>query len=254
MKRSMIYLMLSSAVLLITACSGDLDNFHAPDGILQGGVTDASTGDPVMTEIGDNGTRIKLLEYSWSDHPTPQYLYSMQDGTFYNDKIFDGTYNVSVEGPFVPLVQTTDGETVVDNSQTVEVKSGQVTTVNFEVEPLLRVEWVGDPVINDDGTVTVSFRVTRGTDNPDFQPNMNALFLFVNNTQYLGNNNWDNRYSYARVYSGTTGDDLLGEVVSLTTVGGALPGNRNYYFRVGARTNYGLQQYNYSEPKMLTIP
>ncbi|MAZ27685.1 MAG: hypothetical protein CL868_11490 [Cytophagaceae bacterium] len=253
MKKSIVYLILSS-VLVLTSCSTELDNYPAPDGILQGKVVDANTGEPVMTEIGDNGTRIKLLEYSWSDDPTPQYLYSKQDGTFYNDKVFDGTYNVSVEGPFVPLVQTNGGETVVDNSQTVEVRSGKVTNVDFEVEPLLKVEWVGDPVTNEDGTVTVNFKVTRGTDDPDFQPNMNALFLFVNNTQYLGNNNWDNRYSYARVYGGTTGDALLGQTVSLTTVGGALPGDRDYYLRVGARTNYGLQQYNYNAPKKISIP
>ena len=83
---------------------------------------------------------------------------------------------------------------------------------------------------------------------------MNAVFLFVNNTKYLGDNNWDNRYSRAIVYSGTAGDNLLGTVISITTAGGSLPKGRNYYVRVGARTAYGLQLYNYNEPKIVSVP
>lgn len=242
-------------IVLAGACSTELDNYPVPDATLRGAVINANTGEPLQTEVGDRGTRIKLLELSWSDNPTPQYLYSRQDGTYNNNKIFKGTYNISAEGAFVPLVQTSSaGDTVADGSKTLAVPSGEVTTVNFEVEPFLEVEWVGEPVINDDGTVTVQVRVTRGTDNPEFQPNMNAVFLFVNNTKYLGDNNWDNRYSYAVVYGGTSGNDLLGDVISLTTRGGALPGNRDYYLRVGARTDYGLQLYNYNEPRVISVP
>lgn len=242
-------------LLLAGACSTELDNYPVPDATLRGSVINVNTGKPLQTEVSSRGTRIKLLELSWSNDPTPQYLYSMQDGTYNNNKIFGGTYNISVEGAFVPLIQTNSaGDTIVDGSKTVGVPSGEVTTVDFAVEPFLEVEWLGDPVINEDGTVTVQVRVTRGTDNPNFQPDMNAVFLFVNNTKYLGDNNWDNRYSYAVVYGGATGNDLLGEVISLTTRGGALPGNRDYYLRVGARTNYGLQLYNYTEPKVISVP
>lgn len=235
--------------VLLHSCSTELDNYAEPDGIISGNVINANTGEGLQTEIGDSGTRMRLLELSWSDNPTPQFLYSKQDGSFINEKIFEGTYNISPEGAFVPIDQSG-----IDESKEIEVRSGEVTNVDFEVEPLLQVEWVGEPELNDDGSISVQVRITRGTDNPAFQPDMNAVFLFVNNTRYLGNNNWDNRYSNAVVYGGTTGNDLLGEVITLTTNGGELPGNQDYYLRVGARTNYGLQLYNYNEPIAFNIP
>jgi hypothetical protein len=255
MKRIINYVKLLSVLILISACSTELDNYPEPDATLQGSIINSNTGEPLQTEIGDRGTRIKLLELSWNDNPTPQYLYSMQEGTYNNNKIFGGTYNIIPEGAFVPLIQvSSEGDTIVDQSKIMEVPSNEITTVDFEVEPFLEVDWVGEPVINEDGTITVQVRVTRGTDNPNFQPNMNAVFLFVNNTKYLGDNNWDNRYSNAVVYGGTSGNDLFGEVISLTTRGGALPKGRDFYFRVGARTDYGLQRYNYNEPFVVSIP
>lgn len=255
MKRIISYITFFSVLLFFSACSTELDNYDEPDATIRGSIINSNTGEPLQTEVGDRGTRLKLLELSWSDNPTPLYLYSMQDGTYNNNKIFGGTYNIIPEGAFVPLIQTnSEGDTIVDDSKTIEVPSGGVTTVDFEIEPFLEVDWVGEPVINEDGTVTVQVRITRGTDNPDFQPNMNAVFLFVNNTKYLGDNNWDNRYSYAVVYGGTSGNDLMGEVISLTTRGGALPGGRDFYLRVGARTDYGLQRYNYNEPIVVSIP
>lgn len=252
MKRIINTIAIFSILLLSGACSTELDNYDEPDATLQGSVIDVNTGKPLQTEVGNRGTRIKLLEMSWSDNPTAQYLYSVQEGTYTNTKIFGGTYKIVPEGAFVPLVQT--GATPVDKSQTVNVTSGGTTTVDFQVEPLLEVEYVGEPILNADGTITVKFKVTRGTTNPSFKPNMNAVFLFVNNTKYLGDNNWDNRYSRAIVYSGTAGDNLLGTVISITTAGGSLPKGRNYYVRVGARTAYGLQLYNYNEPKIVSIP
>jgi hypothetical protein len=257
MKRIFYYIAFSLTALIVGSC-GKKDNYDPPSQTIRGIIVDAETGQNMKFEVsGDNGnptgTRIKMLELSWSENPTPFYVGTMQDGTYNNSRVFAGRYKISAEGPFVSLVQT--GATPVVKSQTVEVKGG-VTTVNFEVEPLLRVEWVGEPVLNAIGSITVQVRVTRGTANPGFQGNVTDIDLFINNTKYVGSNNFDNRYSTRAGYTGTNGNLKLGQTISITTTG-VLPTKRNYYLRVGARTAQtvdGQRLYNYNEPKMVTIP
>lgn len=255
MKRSIYSIALGLAIIAISSCT-KVDNYDGPDQTLQGTVTDNSTGQSIQGEIGDgaNSTRIKLLETSWSANPTAQYLGVHQDGTYINTKIFKATYKMTAEGPFVPMVQTSP---VVDQSQTVNVNGG-TTTVNFSVEPLLRLAWVGQPVINADGTLSVQVKVTRGTTNALFQQAVTEIWLFVNPSQYVGNNindaNKTGKYTgdlNAAVANGTT--------ITLTTGNGVLPAGalatgRDWYIRVGARTNYNLKQYNYTDVRKVVVP
>ncbi|HEX5553782.1 MAG TPA: DUF3823 domain-containing protein [Chitinophagaceae bacterium] len=246
MRKPVYYTALGALFLLSASCSRNIDNYAAPSAALQGSVFDVGTDSTVQTEIGGGGTRVKLLETSYDSTPTPQYFQSMQDGTFHSDKLFAATYNVSVEGPFVPLVLTDSSGTVLsDSSKTVTLKS--TATVNFWVQPYLRVQWVGKPLVNADSTVTVQVIITRGTDNPGYQGNLTNINLYVSNTRYAGNNNYDPRYSKLTSYSGTDGNSLLGQTISLTTTGGGLP-PQDVYFRVGARIAAGLNQYNYNQP------
>jgi hypothetical protein len=106
---------------------------------------------------------------------------------------------------------------------------------------------VGKPVFNADSTVTVQVKITRGTANADYQQDVTDINLYVSNTQYDGNNNYDPRYSKLTSYSGTDGTVQLGQTISITTTGGALQ-QQDVYFRVGARINAGLNEYNYSTP------
>jgi len=251
MKQIFYYITLS--VLLSTCYSCKKDNYDAPNETLKGSVTDAGTGQTVQTEIGNNGTRIKLLEISWSATPTPYYIFSMQDGTYNNTKIFASTNKITAEGAFVPMVQTdASGNIMVDQSQTVTIKG--TATVDFKVEPFLRIEWAGVPVYNADGTVSSQFKITRGTANPAFQLNISDLFLFVSSTKYLGNNDYDNRYSNHVTYSNTDGNNIIGQTITLTTTGGALPAKRTWFFRIGARVSYGLNYYNYTDVKTVDVP
>lgn len=257
MKRLFYYAALSLTLVTAGSCSKD-DNYAAPSETLQGKIIDAGTGKTMQGEVsGENGigTRIELRELSWSDNPTPLYLATMQDGTYHNSKIFAGNYKISADGAFVPLVQT--GATPVDKSQTVDIKGG-VTTVDFTVEPFLRIEWIGEPVINANGTITVSFKVTRGTTNPAYQLNVTDINLYVNSFKYVGDNvnSFDARYSSRVGFSGTTGNALLGQTITRTTIGGPLPGQRKLYIRVGARTTYpnNGRPYNYNEVKEVSMP
>ena len=244
------------AAFIITTVSmscSKLDNYPAPGATLTGSVVDAGLKNTVQTETGGGGTRIKLEEISWSNNPTPLYFNAMQDGSFNNTKLFAGTDRVSVEGAFVPLVQyDANGTVVVDKRQTVELANGS-THIEFSVEPFLRVEWVGNPVLNADSTITVQLKFTRGTSNPAFQNDVSDVFLYLNTVPYVGNNNYDNRYSRQVNYSGAAGNALLGQTITLTTPG-KLPPKRSYWLRVGARTTYGLKQYNYTDIKTIAAP
>jgi len=106
--------------------------------------------------------------------------------------------------------------------------------------------------LNADGTITTSFKVTRGTADPNFQQNVSDVAVFVNSNNYVGNNNYDNRYTPK--LSGNDANNSVGKTLSLTTLGGALPGKRSYFIRVGARVSYGLNYYNYTDVKEVKVP
>lgn len=251
MKKIFYYTALCLVIAAGSSCK-KIDNYAAPSDTINGSTVDEGTGATVQTEIGGGGTRVKLLETSYSANPTPLYFQSKQDGTFNNDKVFAATYKVSVEGPFVPIVQVDNTGTVVsDSSQTIVLKG--TATLKFKVQPYLRIEWVGKPVFNSDSTVTVQVKITRGTHDPNYQQDVTDINLYVSNTQYDGNNNYDPRYSKLTSYGGTDGTVQLGQTITLTTIGGGLP-RQDVFFRVGARINAGLNQYNYSTPASITYP
>jgi hypothetical protein len=249
--KKILYTLAICAVALAGSSCSKLDDYDAPTETLSGSVVDAGTGKTVQTEQG-SGTRIKLLEISWSATPTPFYIASMQDGTFNYTKLFAGKNVISAEGPFVPMVQTdASGATTVDKSQTVDIKGK--STVNFSVDPFLRIEWVGEPVLNANGTISVQVKIDRGTSDPNFQQEVSDINLYVNSNKFTGNNNFDDRYSPLTSYGGTDGNTNLGKTLTLTTKG-VLPSQREYFVRVGARINYGLKYYNYTDVKTVTVP
>lgn len=240
-------------ILLASACTKKFDDYPEPAETLTGNVKNVSSKANLQSEAGDRGMRLVLEELSWSSTPTPYYFFAMQDGTFRNTKIFKGNYRISVEGPFVPLLQYNgSGQITVDNRKTMDIAG--TTNVDFDVEPFLNVEWVGEPAYNSaTQTVSVQVRFTRGTTNPLFQLNVTDVFLFVSPNTYVGNNNYDNKYSVQVNYGGTSGNDQLGQTVTLTTKD-KLPASRAFYLRVGARVDYGLKYYNYTTVKTLNIP
>ncbi len=254
MKKILYYL--SCCILLFAgySCSTDIDNYDEPQETLKGEVIDKNTMKPMQTEVSDAGIRLKLMEYSWSDNPTPYYFYCKQDGTFNNTKIFKGTYNVVPQGAFVPLVQKDDeGNTILDESRTLEIKGS--VDLKFEVEPFLNIEWVGEPVVNSNGSITIQVKVTRGTANAKYHQNVSDIVLFINSSSpYVGDNNYDNRY--ITKLSGDDANNSLGKTITLTTTG-EFSKARTYYVRVGARIDYnveGSKRYNYNEPKTVPIP
>ncbi len=240
------------------AVSCGKDNYDAPEETFRGAFIDKETGAPIQTAAGTSasagGIRIRMMEYSWSDDPLPYDFYAMQDGTFNNTKIFKGTYGIIPEGPFVPIE-----EEIIDIKGVVER--------TYEVEPLLRVEWVSEPVLLDDGTVEVSVRITRGTDNPEYQQDLAEAWLFVNQIDYVSNDSYSSNLS-THLTASDLSDYTIGDVLTIRTgypngwnggegQGASLNKGRPYFLRFGARTTMSfssINRYNFTDIKEIDVP
>jgi hypothetical protein len=239
--KKIIYILL--ALLSFNACM-KYDNYDFPNETFRGKIIDKDTRETLQTEIAGNGIRIRMLETSWGEEPTPYDFYCMQDGSFNNTKIFKGTYTIIPEGAFVP----------VDSIKNVEING--VKELSVEVEPLLRIEWVGEPVINPNMSISAKVKITRGTSNAEYQQELIDVYLFLNEIPYVGNNDFDARYSKHLTFSGAAGNVILGQEYPIETEGAFTP-NRTYYIRAAARidcTTAGVRRYNYSTIKKMVIP
>ena len=259
-------------LISLSACSlFELDNYDAPAETLKGEVVDVATGEPVLTDQGSEGIRVRLTELSWGDNvaPNPDF-FCMPDGTFQNTRLFKGTYNIQVDGPFIPLLREDDrGVPLANETQTMEIEG--VTKARFEVQPFLKVEWVGSPTVFN-GKVRAQVKVTRGVSEEDFQSkiepmggysdsffNVTDVQLFVSYSSSVGYRARDTRWSNAIEYSGASFDGLVGETITIESTG-TIPSGRAVFVRAAARINYdtprgsGIRRWNYNEATQVLIP
>ena len=248
------YLIIASVQGLILQGCVKNDNYSPPNASVNGVLTDASTGQPYQSGAGDE--RLYILQTSYTKGtPIPFYWNVKPDGTFNNSEVFKGTYKIyPTDGAFVPLVYTSSGNLVDNGSKTVQVDANSTATVNFTVTPFLKVEFVGDPILNSNGTVTINCKFTRGTTDPLWQFNVTDVFFYISNTSFVSNGSYDNTLSTNVVYSGTAGNALLGTTVSITSKN-PLGLHQGYYLRVGARTADNVnKRYNYTSPILFNVP
>lgn len=271
MKKISIYI-LCAAMISFTSCSMfEIDNYPEPAETLQGEVVDVATGEPVLTDQGSEGIGVRLTELSWGDNVSPNdYFYCRPDGTFQNTKVFKGNYNIRIDGPFIPLIREDDrGVPLADETQTMDIKG--TTKVRFEVQPFLKVEWVGEPeVVN--GKIRAQVRVTRAVSEEDFRAkiepmggysnsflNVTDIQLYVSYSSTVGYRARDERWSNDIQYSGAAFNALLGETITIES-DGTMPSGKVVFIRAAARINYdtpkgsGTRRYNYNEPIQLLIP
>lgn len=256
-----------SAAIIFTSCKKD--NYPGPEETLRGRIVDAATGELVLTDQGSEGTRIRLMELSWKETAVPSNFdfYCMKEGVFQNTKLFKGNYNVRIDGPFIPLVRRNAlGDTLVNESKTLDIKG--VTEVEFKVQPFLKVEWIGEPVVSN-GTITATVKVTRAVSPADFKSkiepmggyndnmlNVTDVRLFVSQVAFVGLREWDSRYSKTVSYSGNSFEVVLGQPIKITTTG-LIPAGRTVFIRAAARINYAtenVKRYNYNEAKRVNLP
>ena len=249
MKKLLIYSLFGLITFVFHACL-ETDNYAAPSETVYGKIVDKNRK-PVYANAGQSSVRIKMLDYGYSETPSEYYLNVHLDGTYINEKIFKSTYTMIPQGPFVPVTGQED----------VYIKGK--TNVDFVVEPFFVVEW-GEPALtpNADGTVTAKVKVTRGTDNPDYQRDPDVVSILISTTQYVGTNNSDQRFSAS--VSGTAAAAFLNSESTITSVTSKsgdeivkLKSGYTYYARLAVRSPMNgevVSAYNFSDVKKIVMP
>jgi hypothetical protein len=161
------------------------------------------------------------------------------------------------------------GVPLADETQDVDIHG--VAQVRFEVQPFLRLEWIGEPTVVN-GKIQAQVRVTRAVSEDDFRAKIepmggyNASFLnvtdiqlFVSYSSTVGYRARDERWSNKIEYSGSAFNSLLGETITIES-NGTIPSGRVVFIRAAARINYdtpkgsGTRRWNYNEAVQLLIP
>lgn len=250
--KKIINILLLLGVVLVSCAK--IDNYEEPKETFTGMLIDKGTGEPFHC-CPTGGTKLKLMEYSWDEKPTPYYIVCKVDGSFNHTKLFKGEYGVQPVGAFVPYQQL-DAEGNYIRNDEVRLKIEGTVEYTFEVEPFLRLEWVGEPSIDEKGRLVGKVIITRGTDNPDYQANINYIAMYVSSTPSAGNGNYIANFSQYRSYEDTDGNAYIGEELQYTSKT-ALYTGRTYYIRWAARTTTiinGVQHFNYSDVKAIEVP
>lgn len=267
MKNLFYYIFLGLIVTSFGSC--EIDNYPEPSETIKGKVVDSATGELVLTDQGSEGIRVRLRELSWKETQNPDNFdfFCMKEGIFQNTKVFKGYYNVRVDGPFIPLVRLNNsGDTIADETKYIDIKG--VTEVEFKVQPFLKLEWVGQPKVNN-GKISATFIVKRAVSPADFRAkiepmgnysndflNVTDIRLFVSQVPYVGYREWDNRYTVQQDFGGNSFEVQLGNPVTLTT-NGVIPSGRTVFIRAAARINYrteGIARHNYNESVRVDVP
>lgn len=273
MKKIIKNIIIISGLLAATSCSlFQLDNYDAPSETLRGKVVDIATGEPVLTDQGSEGIRVRLIETSWEGNVTPLDFYCRPDGTFQNTKLFKADYNVRVDGPFVPIyLEDQNGIPVVNKTQDIRLKGEK--SITFEVQPFLKVELDDTPMVND-GVITARVKVTRGVSKEDFKSvvmqsgdykdsylNMTDIQLFVSQSSSCGYRARDDRWSDDITYTGSEFESSFGKTITIkSNPKNPIPSGRKVFIRAAARINYdtpagsGTRRWNYSEVVEVDIP
>ncbi|MFT4019244.1 MAG: DUF3823 domain-containing protein [Agriterribacter sp.] len=267
MKKSLNYIFGLIILSGVFSCT-KIDNYAEPGETLKGTVVDMATGEPVLTDQGSEGTRVRMRELSWTaSAPENLDFFCMKEGIFQNTKVFKGNYNVRVDGAFIPIVRVnTDGDTLVDESKTLDISG--ITEIEFKVQPFLKLEWQGTPTV-ENGKITATVIVTRAVSSEDFKSkiepmgnysddflNITDVRLFVSQVPYVGYREWDNRYTKTIEYAGDSFNALLGQPVTITTEG-TIPSGRTVFIRAAARINYateGIKRHNYNDAVRVDVP
>lgn len=233
-------LLAGASALLVASCMG-VDNFDEPDAWFSGNVIDVTTGENILADQAE--CHIRIWEKSYSLTPAPQDIPVKMDGTFNNNKLFRGTYDVVAEGAWWPV-------------DTIRVGIGNHATQNFEVTPYLKIK---DFSATFDGeSIVISGRlfapVTQGL------PQVNEVRPFLSLNQFCGAANHidyyqtdDNRVNLRKQWQ-ELGDMETGEGYETYTFKVKPKAGYIYFVRMGAQVNDNFKMYNYSEIVKIEIP
>ncbi|MCQ2185809.1 MAG: DUF3823 domain-containing protein [Bacteroidales bacterium] len=234
---------LSVAVLFCLASCMKIDNFDAPQAKISGNLIDKTTGKNMLLDHGT--THIRIWERSYSTNPTPQDLAIKMDGSYNNERLFSGTYDMlPLDGSFWPC----------DTTYNVAIgKKGAVQ--DFEVVPYLHV--VDFTTELNGAELTLSARLQAPI--PTGLPQILEVRPFLSLNQFCGAGNRIDYY-YTDSYRVNirknwekigTADGEGNEVYSVTLP--VKPGY-TYWCRMGVQINNTYKSWNYSEIKKIEVP
>jgi hypothetical protein len=242
--KKILYIVLGVLVMSVTSCM-EVDNWAEPDTRVHGRIIDSYTGENLLTAQGDWG--IRIWERTWKDsEPTAQSLSVMQDGSYNNNKLFGGTYDMlPYGGPFWPV------DTLRD------VVFGGTTEQDFTVTPYLQVLGLETELKGLKLTLTcvVKAPIRQGL------PNLVEVKPFLSLNQFCGATNGSfidlNEYNEKRIQYNKPWVEAFGDVEQSEVIRiGPLPvkPGYTYYVRVGANVNDANKKYNYSEIVKVVVP
>lgn len=218
------------------------DNWAEPDVRVYGNIIDSYTGQPLLSSQGD--WNIRIWERSWTESvPVNQDLPVKQDGTYNNNKLFAGTYDMlPYGGPFWPVDTV---KNVVFNNSTMQ---------DFTVTPYLQVI---DFETSLEGTNLI-MKCRLKAPRRDGLPNLVEIRPFLSLTTFVGesNNININEYTNKIISINKSWSDEVGDVETSDVYQFApIPVKPGYVYnvRIGANVNDANRKYNYSEIRQIVV-
>lgn len=254
MKRTIIYsLIVGVSALCVVSCM-KIDNFDGPNAQFGGRIIDSTTDEPILASQGHG--RVRIWEKSYDEYPAQQDIPLKQDGTFNNNKLFAGTYDVLPEGPWWPA----------DTIRKVGI--GAHKMLDIEVTPYLKLidfEYRLEPGgIASDGKAYQKLYMSCRLDAPIAAglPMILDIRPFISRTVWVGpgndgNMSWYDKPAYrlpvnkewANIAKDPDGKSVRQELPALEVYAGY-----TYYFRMGARVNDVYQNFNLTRIESITLP
>lgn len=229
--------------MLASSCM-EIDNFNAPDAKVSGNVIDKTTGKNMILDRGD--THIRIWERSYSENPTPQDLVVLENGTYNNEKLFAGTYDMLPnDGAYWPC------------DTTFNVKIGKKgAKQDFEVTPYLHLQ---DFEYSLDGlNLTMKCRLEAPV--ADGLPQVMEVRPFLSLNNHCGAANHIDYY-YTDNYTlkvrklwnkiDADNDGISDETFEITV---PVKAGYTYWIRMGAQVNNTFKNWNYTEVQKIVIP
>ena len=242
--KHLLHTLIGAVALAGLASCMEIDNFEAPSAKVEGRIIDKTTGQPMLLDHGVS--HIRIWEMSYSEHPNPQDLAIKEDGTYYNDKLFSGTYDMLPrDGAWWPC------------DTTYNVAIGKKGTVqDFEVIPYLHIVDFDATLSGTELTLTCRLQapVTDGL------PQIREIRPFINNNIHCGPGNHIDYY-YNDTYRinlrkmwTAIGDADGNQTVAPYTLTVPLKAGYTYWVRMGAQVNDTYTSWNLSEVKKIVVP
>lgn len=233
LEKILIWMLLTSPLFLLNSCLNELDNYPAPNGEVFGNIVDSETGEVVPLSVpGSNGTIIELKEQG-TNAVKAQRFYAHADGSFDNKLVFNGSYQISIQGgAFV-------------KSEKVQKNIKGKTKVTIPVTPYTRVEASAKL---SEGKLNITYKIQKTNDSFHVNKVIGYWNISPNvdnsNANYLGKSEADSLEGSIEIdlNNNSEFDDNLYKIED---------NDGKIFFRVGVEVNGKV---NYSAINFVTLP